>query len=454
MTKKHWLSDEPTGSESKGVLGALGWGVFLGTSWTWVIGMILPCLLIRDMGFAGFLIFALPNCIGAAAMGTILSGKNARNLPNRHWGMIMTFSIVTVAYHFYIAGYLLPNLLGNLSLLIFAASALLAAIFMWIGKDKGALLYSGIVWIISIVCFIIAIFSPETESFSLYQQTPLQPSAHMWAFLPASVGGFLLCPYLDATFIRARAKTTDKTGRWAFAFGFLVVFAAMIIFTTAYAHEVVDAFAGQKNRLTGVWAVLLIIHIPLQMGLTVTWHMREICSASYTWMKNKMQRIDISIEDKDCNAAAKKFSVVTFVGFILGSIAIFVAITMIGITLRAASFEWFEKFKGINEIKEVYEAYEIGRFISLGEIGYRCILICYGTLFPAYVMLMMVPTLYPSPQRRPWWLFTITVVLSTVTAYIGFVLAEWWGVAATLGIISIARVWLDYRAYREHQKRD
>ncbi|MDA8876394.1 hypothetical protein N9H94_03085, partial [Akkermansiaceae bacterium] len=94
------------------------------------------------------------------------------------------------------------------------------------------------------------------------------------------------------------------------------------------------------------------------------------------------------------------FSVVTFVGFILGSIAIFVAITMIGITLRAASFEWFEKFKGINEIKEVYEAYEIGRFISLGEIGYRCILICYGTLFPAYVMLMMVPTLYPSPQRR------------------------------------------------------
>ena len=167
-----------------------------------------------------------------------------------------------------------------------------------------------------------------------------------------------------------------------------------------------------------------------------------------------MQRIDISIEDKDCNAVAKKFSVAAFVSIIVGSIVIFVAITMIGITLRSASFEWFENFKGANKIKEVYEAYEIGRFISVGEIGYRCILICYGTLFPAYVMLMMVPTLYPSQQRRPWGLFAITVVLSTATAYIGFVLAEWWGVAATLGIITIARLWLDYRAYREHQKRD
>lgn len=452
MRSNHWLADAPTGSESRGWLGALGWGAFLGTSWTWVIGMILPALLIRDMGLAGFLVFALPNCIGAAAMGTVLSGQQARDLPARHWGMIMTFSIITVAYHFYIAGYLLPNMLGSLSLVMFAVGVLLAAIFMWVGKEKGVLFYSGLIWLISIICFIVAVSLPETNSFSLYTQTPLQPTSHMWAFLPASVGGFLLCPYLDATFIRARAKTEGNTGRWAFAIGFLVIFATMIIFTTAYAHEIVKAFAGEKNRLTGVWSIVLMIHIPLQMGLTVTWHLREICSGSYRAMHNKIDHFTREIECSDCQRVARKFSYVAFTGTLIGCIAIFAAVTAVGATLRNISFEWFEVFKVTHKIKEVYEMYEIQRFITVGEIGYRCLLICYGTLFPAYVLLMMLPTWHPSPKKRPWLLFATTVALSTISAYIGFVLAQWWGVAMTLIIICAARLWIDYKAYKIHKK--
>lgn len=451
MRNNHWLSEEPSGPESRGWFGALGWGAFLGTSWTWVIGMILPALLIRDMGWAGFLAFAIPNCVGAAAMGSILTGKQARDLPTKHWAMIMTFSIVTVAYHFYIAGYLLPNLLGSLSLFMFAAGTLIAAIFMWVGKDKGSLIYSGIVWVISIACFIVAISIPETNSFALYNKNPLQASSHMWAFLPASIGGFLLCPYLDATFIRARAKTVGNTGKWAFAFGFLVVFAAMIIFTTAYAHELVVAIAGDKNRLTGVWAVVLMIHIPLQMGLTVAWHLREICSGSHRATRNKIELLAKEIQSEELRNLAKRLAYKVFVASLVGCIAIFSAVTAVGVVFSNISFEWFEAFKVTHKIKDFFEVYEVERYITVGEIGYRCILIFYGTLFPAYVMLMMLPTLYPSKKRRPWYVFTITVILSSITAYIGFVLAEWWGVAATLGIITLARLWCDYQAYRENK---
>ncbi|MBV8780683.1 MAG: hypothetical protein JO353_04735, partial [Phycisphaerae bacterium] len=47
----------------------LGWAIFLGVSWTWCIGMYLPVLLVRDYGFWGWVVFAIPNVVGAAAMG-------------------------------------------------------------------------------------------------------------------------------------------------------------------------------------------------------------------------------------------------------------------------------------------------------------------------------------------------------------------------------------------------
>src|SRR4051812_22981962 len=42
------------------------WAIFLGVSWTWVIGMFLPVLLVRDYGLLGWVVFAIPNVIGAA----------------------------------------------------------------------------------------------------------------------------------------------------------------------------------------------------------------------------------------------------------------------------------------------------------------------------------------------------------------------------------------------------
>lgn len=451
MIRKHWLSQPSEKSESSGFFGVIGWGAFLGTSWTWVIGMVLPALLIRDMGWAGFLTFAIPNCIGAAAMGTVLSGRAARKLPEKHMGMIITFSIVTVAYHFYIAGYLLPTLLGPLSLVLFILAALIAGVFMSVWKDRGALWFSIVAWIISFSCFIVALCIPSAKPFSIYLEQPLLDQSFMWFFLPASVGGFLLCPYLDATFIRARAKTKGVTGKLAFKVGFLVFFATMIVFTTAYSHQLVDVFASGSGKLSGVWAVILLVHIPLQMGLTVAWHMREVFGAFFFGLKEKYNKLE-SYDCKECAGLTKQVLMTGFVGIMVSCAIVFISIFVLGVTLRNVSFEWFEDFKIANNIKNVYDAYEIKRFISIGEIGYRCILILYGTLFPAYVLLMMVPTLYPSDNKRSWFIFIITVLISSFTAYLGFIHDIGWGIMGTLVVICLARLVIDVKAMNKSKK--
>jgi len=451
VIREHWLSEPPEGKESKGLFAILGWAAYLGTSWTWVIGMILPALLIRDLGITGFFIFALPNCIGAAAMGSILKGRVARSLPSRHMGMILTFSIVTVAYHFYIAGYLLPDLLGPLSLILFVLSGLCAAGLIMKWRDKGALWFSLVAWTISITCFVTALCIPEASAFQIYNEAPLLDSSYAWFFLPASIGGFMLCPYLDATFIRARAKTQGVSGALAFKIGFLIFFASMIVFTTAYGHELIDSFAGENTRLTGVWATLLIIHIPLQMGLTVAYHCREI----YSSVEHNIKERKKNIEDDDTSLQSKIFAKYPLLSWRIGIVTIctiaFLGVFLLGLLLKNISFEWFRAFKFTHQIENIYEAYQLERFISVGEIGYRCLLICYGTLFPAYVMLMMLPTLKPAKLAKPWKLFSIIVILSSITAYIGFVHDQGWAIAATLGIICIGRLFVEWNAFKVNQ---
>lgn len=436
MVKTDRLADSYAGKEGGGILATLGWGAFLGTSWTWVIGMVLPALLIRDMGMAGFLAFALPNCIGAAAMGVVLTMKSAKELITKHRGMILTFSIVTVAYHFYIAGFLLPSLLGVASLLFFALGGLCALGVMLLWKDKGAIFFALAVWIISMTCFLISLGIPEAEAFLIFKESPLLDASYTWFFLPASISGFLLCPYLDATFIRARAKTKGKNGVWAFALGFLVFFAAMIIFTTAYGHTLLEGFAGEENRLTGIWGILLTIHLPMQMGLTVAWHSREIYTivAHETSVRERLKGKNIFLSLK---------------GMVTFCTLLFFIIFLLGVLLQWISFEQFQDIKIAHHIEDIYEAYELDRFMSVGEIGYRCLLIFYGTLFPAYVFLMMVPNLARVKlPHKPWWIFTFTVILSAVTGYMGFVLDLGWAIALTILVICIGRVLVERKAWQ------
>ena len=63
---------------------AVLWACFLGCSWTWVIGMFFPVLLLRDYGFMGWVVFAIPNVVGAAAMGWVLTAQRAKHLWENH----------------------------------------------------------------------------------------------------------------------------------------------------------------------------------------------------------------------------------------------------------------------------------------------------------------------------------------------------------------------------------
>ena len=78
------------------------WAVFLGMSWTWCIGMFLPVLLARDLGIAGWLAFALPNVVGAAAMGfTFRRRTQSRRMVLAHVRWMRLFSWVTIAFHIF-----------------------------------------------------------------------------------------------------------------------------------------------------------------------------------------------------------------------------------------------------------------------------------------------------------------------------------------------------------------
>src|ERR1700722_12862889 len=96
--RKHLTSRSPTLDRSR--LLALGWAAFVACSWTWCIGMYLPVLMVRDFGPLGWLVFPVPNGVGAAARGWILHRPGAAaNLARRHWAAAACFSIVTILFH-------------------------------------------------------------------------------------------------------------------------------------------------------------------------------------------------------------------------------------------------------------------------------------------------------------------------------------------------------------------
>ena len=82
------------------------WAAYLGASWTWCIGMYLPVLLVRDYGVWGWVVFAVPNVIGAAAMGWVLrSPEQSARITAAHQRACRAFSLATIAFQVYFAGW-------------------------------------------------------------------------------------------------------------------------------------------------------------------------------------------------------------------------------------------------------------------------------------------------------------------------------------------------------------
>jgi len=273
----------PTGS-SQLTTNPLLWGAYLGCSWTWCIGMFFPVLLLRDFGWVGFIAFAVPNVVGAAAMGWVLTSREqSTNFVDRHPAALWWFSAITIGFHIFWIIWIISLLKDALPMpdeYLFGAGAIAIAFIF----SSGRLIRFGkapqlamLLWIVSAAVLIALVVKPEAKpALDALIELPRAASGVGW-FVPVSIFGFLLCPYLDITFHHARQNLTTKTtGRIGFTVGFCVFFALMIVLTTQYAGLIAGAMRGDESMITitAPWlAAGVLIHLLCQWIFTVRVHL-------------------------------------------------------------------------------------------------------------------------------------------------------------------------------------
>lgn len=259
---------------SRSILPAL----YLASSWTWVIGMYFPVYLLADFGWPGWLAFAVPNVIGAAAMGFVLRSRESSERfiatnPRACWW----FSAITIAFHVSVLSWFLasitaqlpvqspqgwwgPPIAAVLTLLAFAASFL---------RFRASLIFAAVVYIISLACAFLAWQSTHntpTPALILPPPHGTQSTLDLLCITPVLLFGFALCPYLDLTFHRIRREYTNPTAPTAFALGFGLFFLAMIVLTLFYASAM----------LNGVTSYFIVAHIAAQSVFTMSVHFHEM----------------------------------------------------------------------------------------------------------------------------------------------------------------------------------
>ncbi len=388
---------------------AVLWACFLGCSWTWVIGMFFPVLLLRDYGFWGWVVFAAPNVIGAAAMGFVLSPQRAQRLWQNHAGAVRWFSDVTLGFHVFVLLWLGTELFGPAAWaagavpLLMLPAARRKAFGPWLPivaaglalVSWGCLSYAErLPGAFAIVREFFGVSPTDAAAQAIAYpvvEPPRLDTTALLLFLPASITGFLCCPYLDGTFLRARAVTGVKTGRAAFALGFGVVFFSMIIFSLVYAAWLIPAFDGEPVSWKSSWALVLGVHVLLQAAFTMTLHVRE---------------------REELNPDGRRFYGLTLV--------LLVAFAMVLVVRQP---QWFgESVAGV----------------AWPEVFYRSFLLMYGLVFPAYVWLVVLSRSHVG--RAMLTRFFVTVILAVPMGFAGFVTGPAWCLLGALGVITVAKL--------------
>ncbi|HEV8378425.1 MAG TPA: hypothetical protein VGP99_06210 [Tepidisphaeraceae bacterium] len=325
------------------MLKSLLWAFFLACSWTWCIGMFLPVLLVRNWGIWGWVVFAVPNVIGAAAMGFVIrSRQSSEDILINHKVAIAIFSLVTVAFHIYFVYWFVAERLMGPWLLVIPVAAFF---LMWgAGRQSPQTdpVMAAIVWVLSMAVF--AVIAWDT-GWKLDLPAARWPAYEVLWLLPVCIVGFALCPYLDATFHRTRMATGDRAPL-VFAFGFGVFFLCMILFTLWYTKPVAAAiYPGNFSSISRAVVLAIGCHMSIQSAFTVAIHVREL------------ERMQMPMR------------------FRLGALVVlFVAVLAAAIVSKTDLQRWL----GVNG----------------GEAGYWLFMGCYTVAVPAYVWVFMLP-------RRP-----------------------------------------------------
>ena len=387
------------------------WGVYLGVSWTWCIGMFLPILLLRDYGLAGYVVFALPNVVGAAAMGWVLRTREASAaLVHRHARAMGVFSAVTIAFHFYFLFWLLGlveriNDRASVSTpdwALWAIGALTIAL-VWVAprvsaRDRALTRVALGVWLLSAGALVALLVGgePEPGPGAMLGETA-RTGGLLW-LAPVCLFGFALCPYLDLTFHHARQRTSTRGARTAFTIGFGGFFLAMILLTLVYAGMfggVLGAPIETPGRAS--WARgLVLTHIVVQAIFTVLVHRERLRATG------------------DSAGAVATLT--------LGVIAVVLGLTQASLP-------------GVGQM-------------SAGEVIYRCFMAFYGLVFPAYVWIAMIPTrdghagIAGSRGRRKARTLAFATSMAAPMFWMGFIGGQEAWLAPGLAIVLLSRLTL------------
>ena len=366
---------------------SLFWAFFLACSWTWCIGMFLPVLLVRNWGIWGWMVFAVPNVIGAAAMGFVIrSRQSSEDILIKHRTAIGLFSLITIAFHIYfIYWFVGERLMGPWLLLIPVAAFFL----MWgAGRQSPQTdpVMAAIVWVLSMAAF--AVFAWQT-GWKLELPAARWPTHEALWLAPLCLFGFVLCPYLDATFHRARMASGDRSGL-VFSLGFGVFFLCMILFTLWYTKPIAAAIdPGNSAAIPRAIVLLIGCHMSIQSAFTVAIHVREL------------ERMRMAMN------------------FRIGALAVLFAAVLVA---AGASKSDLRSRLGVDG----------------GEAGYWLFMGFYTALAPTYVWLFMISR---KPLRRPMSVLAIITALSIPLLWIAFIHRQMYLLAPAVAIL-IASRWL------------
>ncbi len=342
--------------------------------------MYLPVLLVRDFGVMGWVVFAVPNVLGAAAMAWVLARPRlSGELVEAHRPAMIAFSLLTIAYQAYFMGWV--SILMDPWWLAGACGAVVLALRFGRGGD----------WRMLPVCAAVIALSVAIAAWVMWHQPPGaghlpvggrlmdSPLGALW-LLPVCIFGFALCPYLDLTFHTARQSAPDaKASRWRFGVGFGVFFLAMILFTLLYAPQLRVLMAGEDVRhlpagVPADFLNVLGIHLVLQAGITIILHLRAL------------QRV------------------VASAGRLLVGLVLCVLVPLL--------------------IARQLGTVEMGLAYDGRELGYRLLLAFYGLLLPGYVWLCMWPRRGGradlAPSRRQWTTLIVAALAAAPMYALGF----------------------------------
>jgi hypothetical protein len=364
--------------------------------------MFLPVLLLRDFGVWGYVVFAIPNVIGAAAMGWVVTDRErASRLLEGHLTACGVFSAVTICFQIFFAFWLLRSGVEDWSswgipwLLMVMLGAGVAATLLLAIRGTPSLGAGAAVWLLSIGAAV-SLASRGALHAGL-GSTPQLPVAALAWLAPVCIFGFMLCPYLDATFIRTCREAPNA--RAAFTIGFGVFFLSMVVFTLMYARVLLP-MAGSESEWAGMpYADLVRVHVLVQLLFTIVAH--ALC-----WQRAGEREPGKPV------VRGNRFGIPT------------------AIVVVAFGAQFVPPMAGLSGL----------------EVAYRCFMAFYGLVFPAYVWICMVPTrdghsgTLGTRGRRKLRVLAAAIAMALPCYWMGFIERETWWLAPGLGIVLLARV--------------